>query len=162
MMQTADCFSADLIALGLDVQTPEEVIRILGNLLHIHGYVKDSFCDAVIEREKVFATGLPVEPMGVAIPHTDAEHVKKMGVAVATLKKPVKFGLMGGGGDIDVDLVFLLALDNCQSQITMLQSMAEFVNRDELIQQIREETDKDKILVTLKEEISLKVHEDCE
>ncbi|HUV16051.1 MAG TPA: PTS sugar transporter subunit IIA [Pelolinea sp.] len=156
-----ECFSKDIIVLGLEAQTPEGVIRVLGNLLHIHGFVKDSFCDAVIEREKIFATGLPVDPMGVAIPHTDADHVLKMGVAVGVLKSPVKFGLMGGEGEICVDLVFLLALDNCQSQIAMLQSIAEFVNKDGLVKQIRKAKTKATVLEVLKKEISLELHGDC-
>lgn len=153
----SDCFSSEIIAIGIDQHTPEGIIRVLGNLMHIHGYVKDSFCDAVIEREKVFATGLPVEPMGVAIPHTDAEHVIKLGVAIGTLASPVKFGLMGSEEEIEVDLVFLLALDNCQLQILMLQSIAEFVNKVDLINQIRSSTDKAAILDIMRKEIPTEI-----
>lgn len=135
------CFKEELIAVKLEVSSAEETIRYLGCLLQDMGYVKETFCDAVIEREKVFATGLPIEPVGVAIPHTDAEHVKKLAIAVGVLDKPVRFGLMGGEGTIDVDVVFLMALDNCESQITMLQSLVELVQEDGLLLAIRNSRD---------------------
>jgi PTS system galactitol-specific IIA component len=156
------CFSKDLILLDLQAGSAEEAIRALGCCLQAHGHVKDTFCDAVIEREKVFATGLPVEPMGVAIPHTDADHVNRMAVAVGVLSSPVKFGLMGGEGEVDVDLVFLMALDNCTSQVSMLQSLAEFVHKDGAVASIRAAQDKETILEILEREISLKPRSDCE
>jgi PTS system galactitol-specific IIA component len=158
----SNCFSKDLILIDLKAASAGEVIRALSGRLEEHGYVKPSFCDAVIEREKVFATGLPVEPMGVAIPHTDAEHVNQMAIALAVLSSPVKFGLMGSEGEIDVDLVFLMALDNCASQISMLQSLAEFVHKDGLVERIRTLRDKQAILEILEKEISLKPQADCE
>jgi PTS system galactitol-specific IIA component len=157
-----NCFSKDLILIDLKAASAEQVIRALSCRLEEHGYVKPSFCDAVIEREKVFATGLPVEPMGVAIPHTDAEHVNQMAIALGVLSSPVKFGLMGSDGEIDVDLVFLMALDNCASQISMLQSLAEFVHKDGLVERIRTLRDKQAILEILENEISLKPQADCE
>ena len=156
------CFSKDLILINLKAASAEEAIRALSCRLEENGYVKTSFCDAVIEREKVFATGLPVDPMGVAIPHTDAEHVNQMAIALGVLSSPVKFGLMGGEGEVEVDLVFLMALDNCASQVSMLQSLAEFVNKDGFVTRIRTLQDEQAILEILEKEISLKPQPDCE
>ena len=156
-----NCFSKELILLNLDSRTAEQAIRTLSCQLEAHGYVKPTFCDAVIEREKIYHTGLPVDPMGVAIPHTDPEHVNHMGIALGVLQTPVKFGLMGGEGDIDVDLIFLMALQNCKSQISMLQSLADFVCQDESIARIRSSQDEQSILEILEKEISLKPRPDC-
>jgi galactitol PTS system EIIA component len=158
----SNCFSKDLILIDLKATSAEEAIRALSFQLEGHGYVKPSFYDAVIKREKIFATGLPLEPMGVAIPHTDPEHVNNMAIALGVLSSPVKFGLMGGEGELDVDLVFLMALDNSSSQISMLQSLSEFVNKDELVKRIRTLHDKQAILEILEKEISLKPQARCE
>lgn len=69
------------------------VLREMGNVLVEKGWVKDTYPGAVIEREKVFPTGLPMEAMGVAIPHTDAIHVNKKAVFCGILDKPVDFPL---------------------------------------------------------------------
>jgi galactitol PTS system EIIA component len=149
----SNCFSTDLILIDLKAASAEEAIRALSVQLEGQGYVKPSFYDAVIKREKIFATGLPLEPMGVAIPHTDPEHVNHMAIALGVLASPVKFGLMGGEGELAVDLVFLMALDNSASQISMLQSLSEFVNKDGLVDSIRTLHDKQAILEILEKEI---------
>jgi galactitol PTS system EIIA component len=157
----SNCFSTNLILIDLDAASAEDAIRALSIQLEGQGYVKPSFFEAVIKREKIFATGLPLEPMGVAIPHTDPEHVNHMAVALGILSSPVKFGLMGGEGELDVDLIFLMALDNSSSQISMLQSLSEFVNKDGLVEYIRTLRDKQAILEILEREISLKPQVNC-
>ena len=151
-----NCFSTDLILINMDAITAEQAIRALSCRLEEQGYVKPTFCNAVLDREKIYHTGLPLDPMGVAIPHTDPEHVIHMAVALGVLQSPVKFGLMGGEGEIDVDIIFLMALDNCKTQISMLQSLADFVCQDESIAQIRSAQEEKTILEIMEKEISLK------
>lgn len=40
-------------------------------LLKEKGYVRDSFLDAILAREKAYPTGLPTLPVAIALPHTD-------------------------------------------------------------------------------------------
>ncbi|MBU5585366.1 PTS sugar transporter subunit IIA, partial [Enterococcus sp. S181_ASV_20] len=54
-------------------------------------FVHPSYQQAVIERERIFPTGLPTKGINVAIPHTDSIHVKKEGFLVGVLEKPVTF-----------------------------------------------------------------------
>ncbi len=65
----------DIILLGVDATDREDAIRQLGKVMFDKGYVKDTYVDAVITREKSFPTGLPTEEVKVAIPHTDTTHV---------------------------------------------------------------------------------------
>lgn len=58
----------ELILLDIDVKDKLDVLEIMADNLHRLGYVKDTYKKAVIEREKVFATGLPTLIGGVAIP----------------------------------------------------------------------------------------------
>ena len=62
---------ADLIQINLQAEDSYAVIQALGKMLQDQGYVHDSFIDAVLEREKIFATGLPTPEIQVAIPHAD-------------------------------------------------------------------------------------------
>lgn len=140
------CFSKDLIALDVEAETSQDAIRILSDLLYQRGCVKDTFFQAVIDREQEFATGLPCDVCGIAIPHTDPIHVNEMAVAIGVLTNPIPFGMMGGSGQIDVDLVFLMALKDCESQIRMLQRFAEFFQDKDQLQNIRSASSKDVIL----------------
>ena len=77
------------------IKDKEEIIRKLGGLLLANGFVKDTYTQAVYDRELVYPTGLKARVTGVAVPHTDTTHVIKPAVAIATLKHPVIFNGMG-------------------------------------------------------------------
>ena len=82
----------------LQVSDNKEALEILGqNAMLQEGYVMEDFPVAVWQREQNFPTGLNVDGIGVAIPHTEAHHVKKEGIALAILKETVEFGSMEYG-----------------------------------------------------------------
>ena len=148
-----DYFREEFIKVEMESENSTDVIITLGNLLLNEGYVKDSFIAATLEREKVYATGIQVGFTGIAIPHTDCIHVNKMAIAVGVLSKPVKFGIMGGDGQINVDLVFLMALVACESQISLLQCFSEFFEKNEEIEIIRRAKNPKEVLQVLNSEI---------
>lgn len=119
----------DAIALGVEASTPEEVIRLLATRLERAGRVRPSFAEAVLAREAAMPTGLPMGyAMNVAVPHTDAEHVRQPAIAIATLARPVDFANMENPGEVvAVGLVFMLALNDKDHQIEMLQQIMEIV-----------------------------------
>ncbi|MDY0404629.1 PTS sugar transporter subunit IIA [Virgibacillus sp. 179-BFC.A HS] len=86
-----------IIFLDLQEKTKEDVLSVMGGKLYEKGLVKATFIDAIIAREREFATGLPTKGVSVAIPHTDIEHVNQKTISVGILKEPVAFGVMGGG-----------------------------------------------------------------
>lgn len=123
-MDTPVVFNEKIIALQIQANDSTEVIRQLGALLQAEGYVKNTFIESAIEREKVFATGLPLGKVNVALPHTDAEHVLHPAIALGSLREPVEFHVMGSPDDlIQVQLVFLMAIQ--QDQVKMLQVLCD-------------------------------------
>ena len=110
----------------------------------------------VIKREEGFPTGLPTEPIGVAIPHTDAKYVKNNRVTIAALKDPIKMEVMGGMDDdkIEVSIVFLLALGQSNKQLNILQKLMSILPDAELLERIKN-GNKEEIYQIAKEEIGL-------
>jgi galactitol PTS system EIIA component len=123
------------IVLGIKAATDQDVIRILADRLHTLGYVKPSFADAVLEREATLPTGLPLGgDNNVAVPHTDPEHVLKPGLALATMVEPVSFFNMEDSDEkLQVSVVFLMALNDKDKQIEMLQEIAGTIQSPEII-----------------------------
>ena len=74
-----------------NIKTKEEALSYLADKLTSKGIVKESYKQAIIDREHVFPTGLQFEAYGIAIPHTDVEHVNKEQIALMTLKEAVPF-----------------------------------------------------------------------
>lgn len=138
-----DFIVTEAITLGMAASSAEEVIRHLGGKLADAGYVRESFVEAVLEREKTIPTGLPLGgEYNVAIPHTDIEHVYKPGIGMATLTDPVVFhNMVSPEETVDVRLVFILALDQPKSQIEMLQEIAGVLQNPQMVTELINATD---------------------
>lgn len=123
----------ELIVSNLEAESSEDVFHTMSEMLLNQGYVKDSFYNGLVERESKFPTGLLLGKYNVAIPHTDAIHVIKPTIAIATLKHPVKFNCMDGNGDVNVEIVFVLALNEPHSQIVMLQQLMFLIQNENIL-----------------------------
>jgi galactitol PTS system EIIA component len=130
-----DYIVPEAISLGMSATSAEEVIRTLGGKLMYAGYVRGSFVEAALAREKTIPTGLPLNgKYNAAIPHTDIHHVIKPGIGMATLIEPVVFhNMVSPEETVEVRLVFILALEQPKSQIEMLQEIANVLQNPQLV-----------------------------
>ena len=137
----------DLILLDVEAGSQYELLGIAADNLHKQGFVKDSYREAVIAREKVFATGLPtLNSGGVAIPHTDIEHVEQAAISFCKLKTPVEFVVMGDENSrVSVSMIFMLALKEAHSQIEMLQELMGILQDEDALAFLKRESDKESI-----------------
>ena len=143
-------FNESIILLDLEGNTKEDILRAMSKNLEEKGLVKESFTDAIIAREQEYATGLPTMGVSVAIPHTDIEHVIKKTISVAILKEPVDFGVMGDPTETTpVKLVFMLAMDETDSQLSLLTKLMQIFQDEAILLQLANEKDKSEILKLL-------------
>ena len=139
-------FKKEFIILDLEAEDSSEVIAFGANLLYNRGFVKDSYCSSVIERESTAPTGLPTEGVFVAMPHTFGEHVVKEGAVLIRLKEPVLFKSMEDGEtDLPVKIVALLAFNNGQSQMNHLMELMGFFQNKDLLLAVNEAKTADEV-----------------
>ncbi|MPW25485.1 PTS sugar transporter subunit IIA [Alkalibaculum sp. M08DMB] len=137
-----------------DIKTKEEVIKKMSDYLLDKGYITDEYYLATIERETIFPTGLPTKPIGTAIPHSEAENVVKPAVILAVLNNTVKFSDMSNReNEIDVGIVFLMALKGENNQINYLRNIADFCKEEENVLKIYNSKCKKEAMVIFSEEI---------
>ena len=72
-----EMFSEDNIYLGVDGNNFFEVLNNVSKELDKKKYINDGYIESVIEREKIFPTGLEFPKYCIAIPHTDSKYIKK-------------------------------------------------------------------------------------
>lgn len=145
----------DLVLMEVDAKDKFDLLRQAAQCLQTHGYVKESYADAVIEREKVFATGLPTVMGGVAIPHTDVEHVNTPAVCIVRLKKPVDFVIMGDDTEtVSVDCIFMLAMKETHAQLTLLQNLMGILQDADALKLVKEGTSAKEICAFVKGRLS--------
>lgn len=77
-----------LVFTDVDVSSSDDVMHQIGGALIREGYAKNSYIQALIERESKFPTGLDVDGYGVAIPHTNGSYsfVRKMALMLPSVR----------------------------------------------------------------------------
>ena len=105
------------IRVNCKVDTQEQVIRQVGQMLVDSGYVKQSYVDGMVEREKTFSTFMG---NGLALPHgveAAKKEIKSSGIAVLTFpegtdwdgnKVNVVIGIAGVGEE-HLDILSVIA-----------------------------------------------------
>jgi galactitol PTS system EIIA component len=118
---------SDLIETDMEVSDRWEAIDRLAALLRAKGYVRETFCEKVKEREREFPTALPTSPVSVAIPHTSVEHCVRPAIAVGVLKRPIPWIEMATIDHVlDAQVVLLLSITEPEKQVRFLQRVVDF------------------------------------
>ncbi len=145
-----------LIFPEVDAADSADVMRKIGSAFIREGYCKESYVDALIEREAEYPTGLDIDGIGVAIPHTPVEHVNESATAIAVLKNPVTFVQMGDDETTEVKLIFMLAVRDPKAHLDKLQTILAIIQDKDVLGKLLKATDKEEIINIVKEkEITL-------
>ena len=144
------------VFIDLSANNWQQTLKMISNKLINNGIVKTSFKKAIINREEKFATGLQGTKFGVAIPHTDPEHVIKESLSVAILKKPINFIHMGTQDQkVSVQVIFTLALKTSDNQLAMLQKLMELIQNDIVLEELTAATSKSTIVDIINHELNI-------
>lgn len=127
-------FNSEIAEFQVEVKDRNEAFQRLTKELRTKRCITDDFLEQIIEREEHFPTGLPVNNIGVAIPHTDSDYVKKSQIAFMSLKEPITFFEMGTADKpVDVQMIFMLALKEPHEQLEMLQKLIGMIQQPEIM-----------------------------
>lgn len=137
----------NLVILDADVSSAEECIRKAGDLFFEYGYVAEGYVDEVLEREKIYPTGLPGKGISIAIPHTTNKLVNKPAIGVIIPRKPVQFAMMGTKDSmLDCEIIMPLVIKDSNSQIATLRKLMHIIQDGELLKKIRDSKNEDEVL----------------
>lgn len=139
-----------LLFLDVEVKSQEELLTFLAGQLKNAENVNGEFINGVIEREKNFPTGLLVNGIGCAIPHSEKEYVLKPAIALAVLKNDIRFKSMENpADDIPVKIVFMLAINDGEKQLSILQKIVDLIQSKQNMQKIIAADTKEKVIDAL-------------
>ncbi len=138
-----DLLRMDHILVNVNVKDAQEAIQRLTVALAETGHVTPGFAEDVWKREQTFPTGLPTQPLAVAIPHADPDHVNKSAVCIGVLNAPVRFAQMGtdGSTSLDARLIFLLAVKEREKQVEMIGQLMRLIQTGSLLEDLTQAKD---------------------
>lgn len=145
--------SEELVFLDIEEKNSFDFLDNISNKLNELGYIKDSFKDAIIQREEKFQTGIATEIYNLAIPHTDAEHVLNPGIAFVKFKDTCKFKEMCTDNYLDVHMAFVLLVNKKEEQVELLTKLMGLFSNKDLLTSLYKEGNKGIIVDTLMKEI---------
>lgn len=131
-------FYPDLIFRDVDWRDRTELFDEISKVLEKKGFVYSDFHRAIVEREREYPTGIQTKSIGVAIPHTDQEHIKKAFISIVRPKQPIEFLAMGdsSNGPVQAKLIFVLGVKKDGSQVIVLQKLMEIFSDENIIQKL--------------------------
>ncbi len=142
-----DYMDKDLIFLGLKINEQKNLLEYMAKELNRFESVNEKFIEKVIEREQEFPTGLQLEDIGVAIPHSDIDYVYMPAVAMAVLKDTVNFCSMENNDKtVPVSIVFMLAVSDGNKQLELLQEIMRIIQSKTAIKNIIKASTKEEVL----------------
>jgi galactitol PTS system EIIA component len=147
-------FHESLILTDLKLNHSHEALKALAQVLQNEGYVKDTYYEALVEREENFATGLPGGEINVAIPHADPIHVNNNAIAVGICQSPVDFKMMGNHDEtLGVEIIFMLALKDGHAHINVLSQLMGVLQDEALLLKLKSIRSQSELLKVLTEHI---------
>ncbi|ERL09493.1 PTS sugar transporter subunit IIA [Olsenella profusa] len=130
-------FGPELILLLDGVKDYQMAESDLANRLVKLGYAKDSYPQAIAEREIVYPTGLDVGGINAAMPHCDISNVNRAAICVGVLKNPVEWRRMDDqDATCKVSFVIMLALKEAHAHLDMLQKVVALIQDQGLMTKI--------------------------
>jgi galactitol PTS system EIIA component len=145
----------DLILLDIEAADNFEALTYMSTVLLEKGYVLPSFERAILERERLHPSGLPMEGHKIAIPHTNAEHVVNSALLFARLKRPVVFKCMGDPGiSFELRLISMFALKEAKKIGDLLESLINVYRNNAALETILNAESEEEVYEILKTNIS--------
>lgn len=127
-------FDEGLTTIIDDPVDDRHVEGVLSELLLERGFVRESFPQAILDREAVYPTGLDAGGINVAMPHCDVEHVVRGALSVGVLRRPVPWHRMDDpASTCDVSVVIMLALNEAHAHLEMLQKVVALIQDQDLM-----------------------------
>ena len=136
----------------IDCKDQENLFSFLNEQLLERGMVKDTFYNALKEREKEFPTGIIDDPFNIALPHVDSEHVKTNALIVCKLSNEILFHRMDKiSEEIPVKMVFLLLIENEKMHVEALMNLTKIWMDKEFMKELLILKDKNEFVKKLEE-----------
>lgn len=141
----------NLIFTDVQAESTDDVFDQMGGALTEAGFGKAGYVQGLKDREKEYPTGLDIDGLGVAIPHTPVDLVNKSATCIGILRNPVEFVEMGTDDDkVQVKIVFMLCVSDPNAHLEQLQRIIAIIQDKAVMQKLTEVKDPQAIINIIK------------
>lgn len=144
-------FDKKLFLLQQESTDKNELLKKMASELYEANCVNELYSEGILTREDEYPTGLEVNGIGIAIPHTDTDKVLKSQICFASVKDPIEFkDMTDKNNTIQVSAVFMLAMKESDQQISTLQNLVELFQNQASVEKLINTTDQEEVINLLR------------
>ena len=138
MSSLAGLLQEALVDWDCHATTVADFFKQKAQVLSTLGYVHASFEAAISQREQEYPTGLQLEHIAIAIPHTYVEHVQRPFVYVNRLVDQTLSFIQMGTDDVEVlpQYVLILGIKDPKGQVALLAELMELFADETFVQRL--------------------------
>ncbi|MBP7101080.1 MAG: PTS sugar transporter subunit IIA [Leptotrichiaceae bacterium] len=122
-------FTKEDIYLDIDAKDYLYLFKKMAKIFKRKKYVKDSYLEALIAREKIYPTGFEFDGYNIALPHIDSEHVLEQKIVLVRLKDEIQYREVVTNKKILVKIFIMMLVKNPEEQVEVLGKLIEIINR---------------------------------
>lgn len=123
----------ELVALNKNAASPEDAIRIAGNLLVDRGYVDSIYVEAMMASYREHGPYFVIAPH-IAMPHAKPEEgVHESSISLVKLDEPVVFGKEEND---PVSLIFAIASRSKDEHLENIQALIKLLSNDKYVKKL--------------------------
>lgn len=111
------------VADGVALNNYDEVLQHIHEKLSAEGIVKETYLQALREREAEYPTGILLDGYSVAIPHCDSKHANTPSIYIIRLPEAVQVNQADGDEKLWVRLVINLVVTDPANQLQLLKAL---------------------------------------
>lgn len=128
----------ELIDLTCEITSKGDFFKAKAGILKELQFVEETYLEAVVEREKEYPTGLTLEHISIAIPHTTVDHIKEPFIYFNRLtNNEIKFIQMGTDNVVvKPEYILMLGIKEPKEQVNLLAEIMNLFNQKEFIEAI--------------------------
>ncbi|MBD1382806.1 PTS sugar transporter subunit IIA [Metabacillus arenae] len=152
-MSVAKLIDKELVYLNEHIETKEELYGFVADHLFQIGFVKKTYKEALIAREREYPTGLSLEGVNIGIPHTDCFHIEEPFIYLVKTKHSVTLTHMGTDDvEIPVHYLFFLGIKKPTEQVQLLQTLMDKFQDPEFVHLLKHIEENERLVSFLKKE----------
>lgn len=123
----------DLIGLDFQETNQLNLFQSVSKILLLKGYVRETYLESLIERERQFPTGLQTRYLNIALPHTDPEVINHPFIFVVRNSQQITMLQMGDNSETPCRHFLFLGIKDPKSQVGLLAKLMDLFSKEDFV-----------------------------
>ena len=130
-----------------------DALKHIGAAMLNAGVVKNTYPQALLDREKDYPTGIALDGYSIAIPHCSADNAISPAIYLIRPNAPVPFDQADDTGKVNAQLIIALIVTDPKDQLVLLRNLFTNIQDSDFFYALLNAEDEETLVSTFKNKI---------